>query len=94
MQPSDEGEGGVAAIAAFLRLEGGQPATLLLIKPAHQEVEVGMPLAIRVVGTTLARGAWAPIHRSVRHDEISAADVLQIRETLYGKFWKYFLDTA
>jgi hypothetical protein len=88
VQAGNEGEGGVAAVADFLGLEGGQPAALLLIETAHQEVEVGMPVAVRVVWTALAMGARALIHGSVCHDEISAAAVLKMRGTLYGKSWK------
>jgi hypothetical protein len=94
VQTGNEGEGGVAAIAEFLGLEGGQPAALLLIETTHQEVEMGVPVAVRVVWTILAMRAGALKYRSVYHDNISAAAVFKMRETLYGKSWKYFLDAA
>ena len=59
VQAANKGEGGIAAIAEFLGLEGGQPAVLLLIETAHQEVEVGMPVAIRVAWG-VNRGSFGP----------------------------------
>jgi hypothetical protein len=94
VQAGNQGDGGIAAVAEFLGLEGSQPTALLFIESTHQEDKVGVPRVVRVVGTALALGALASMHRRISHDNISAAVVLNKRQTLYGKPWKYFADAA
>jgi hypothetical protein len=94
VEAGDPGEQGIAAVADLLGLQGGEPAPLLLVQAAHQEVEVGVPLPVGVIAAASTGGALALMNRSVRHDETSAAVRRDERRTLYGKPWNSFLDGA
>jgi hypothetical protein len=87
VQAGDLCEQGVAAVTDLLGLQGCQPATLLLIEAAHQEVDLGVPVAVGVIQAGLAVGALALVNRGVRHDKTSAAMDLKARGSLYGKSW-------
>jgi hypothetical protein len=82
VQAGDVGQEGVASVAEFLGLQGGEPASLLLIEAAHQEVEMGVPLPLGMILTSLAAGALTLMDRGVRHDETSAAWVTKGRRSL------------
>lgn len=82
MQAGNEGEQGVAAVAGLLGLQGGEPAPLLLIEAAQEEVNLVMQLPLGVVVTDLAFGALTQMNGDVRHDEISAAEDLEVRRLL------------
>jgi hypothetical protein len=94
VEASDEGEEGVAAVAYVVRFEGSEPASLLLVEATHQEVDLMVQLLLLRVQTQLAVGALTRMNKNVRHDEISAAEDLKERRTLYEKSWKTFLDAA
>jgi hypothetical protein len=67
MQTSDPGQEVIAAMADFGRLDGGVPASLLLIESAHQEIDpaVGDLIGMRLgVGTG---GALALVDITLRH---------------------------
>ena len=83
VEAGDEREQGVAAVADLLGFEGGKPAPLLLVKATHQEVNLVVHLPITVVPTGLAVRALTRMNRNIRHDEISAAEGLKVRRTLY-----------
>jgi hypothetical protein len=72
VQNGDVGQERIAAVAAFVGLQGGEPASLLLIEAAHQKVEMGVPLPLGMILTSLAVGALTLMDRGVRHDETSA----------------------
>jgi len=42
VQAEDEGDAGVAAVAELAGLQGGEPAALLLVQAAGQEVHVAV----------------------------------------------------
>ena len=72
MQPGDQRQPTIAAMAEVGRFDGGVPAALLLIESAHQEVHLAMDLligmrlgagtggALAVVGITLEHGLTFP----------------------------------
>jgi hypothetical protein len=73
VQAGDQREQGVAAEAGLLRLQGGEPAALLLVEAAHQEIDLVVELAVGVILPALAPGARTAVNRSVGHDESSAS---------------------
>jgi hypothetical protein len=73
VQAGDEGEQGIAAVAGFLGLQGHKPAALLLVQAAHQEVDLVVELAVRVLLAAPAVGASTRMNRAVGHDESSVA---------------------
>jgi hypothetical protein len=91
-EAGEEGEQGVAAGADLLGLQGSEPAALLLVEAAHDEVEVGMPLPVGMIPAALTAGALALMNRGVRHDKTSTTGKRNRRRILYGNPWKSFLD--
>src|SRR5262245_44697460 len=71
MQAEDEGEEGVAAVTDLLGLEGGEPAALLLVEPARQEVHLAVQLPAGVILAGGAVGALTLVKWAVGHDEFS-----------------------
>jgi hypothetical protein len=49
VQAGDAGQQGIAAVPGLLGFQGGEPAALLFVEAAHQEVDVAMELAVGVV---------------------------------------------
>ena len=82
MQAGDLGEQRIAAVADFLGFQGGEPASLLLVEPTHQEIDLVMMPALRVIPTTAAVGAPALINR-IGHGGTSANSGRKARRTLY-----------
>jgi len=70
-QTEDEGDAGVAAVAELAGLQGGEPAALLLVQAAGEEVHLVMQPAVGVVGLAEAVGALARVNDAVSHDDIS-----------------------
>jgi hypothetical protein len=92
VQAGDGGQQGVAAIAGFLGLQGGQPAALLLVEATHQEVDLVVELSVGMILPASARGTLARMDRTVGHDQSSKTPRLKVGRTLYGKTWKSFLE--
>jgi len=68
VQAGDQGDTCIAAVAVLVGFEGGEPAALLLIKAAEQEVHAGVPLLVGVRFGLLARRTPAPMHVRDRHE--------------------------
>lgn len=83
MQAGDAGDDCVTAVAQFLRLEGGEPAALLLVKARHEEVEMLMPVTVRMLGAAKALETLARMNGLVGHDKPSAAAAHLPRGGLY-----------
>jgi hypothetical protein len=92
VQAGDLGQQGVSAVAGLLELQGGQPAALLFIEAAQEEVDLVVVLAFRVLLPTAAGGAFAQVNPMIGHDTSSMMSRLKPRRTLYRKPWKSFLD--
>src|SRR5262249_4569313 len=71
MQAADDGEEGVAAWTDLLGVEGGEPAALLLVEPARQEVHLAVQLPAGVILAGGAVGALTLVKWAVGHDEFS-----------------------
>lgn len=50
MQTRDQAQEGNAAMAQAVRLPGDDPPSLLLVAPAQQQIELRVPIFIRVFG--------------------------------------------
>ena len=72
VQASDKGDAGVAAVAELVGLQGGQPAALLLVETAEQQVHAGMQLLVGVRFGLLAHGALARMHVTDGHVRLLA----------------------
>jgi hypothetical protein len=66
------GDTGVAAVAEFVGLQGGEPAALLLVEAAEHEVHAGVQLLVGVRFRLLARGALARMNVTDRHVRLLA----------------------
>jgi hypothetical protein len=87
VQPGDERDPGVAAMANFLGFEGGHPAALLFIESVQQEIELVMQLAVGVVLAAGTGGTLTAMNRIVIHD--ASPDWLLVRAAvILGKFLK------
>jgi hypothetical protein len=92
VQAGDGGQQGVAAIAGFLGLQGGQPAALLLVEATHQEVDLVVEPSVGMILPASARGTLTLMDRIVSHDQSSKTPRLKVRRALYGKTWKSLLE--
>ena len=84
MQARDEGHEGVAAVADLLGLQGGEPAALLLIEAAEQQVEAAVACPVRRVLVRGAAGALALMDLRVSPDNPSVGGRSR-QPSLYGK---------
>jgi hypothetical protein len=71
VQAEDEGDAGVAAVAELAGLQGGEPAALLLVQAAGEEVHLVMQPAVGVIALAEAVGALARVNDAVSHDDLS-----------------------
>ena len=83
MQAGNEGKQGIAAVAGFFGLQGGEPSALLLVQATHEEVNLMMKLSIQVIVPAAAVGAGAYMNDAVSHDDFSAKQRSELRRTLY-----------
>jgi hypothetical protein len=84
VQPSDQRQPAIAAMAEVGRFDGGVPAALLLIKPAHQEIDpaVDLPVGVGVGGST--GGAPALMDITLRHG-LTLPEVSSVAMPAYQK---------
>ena len=68
VQADDEGNQGVAAVAELLGLQGGDPAPLLLVQAAEEQVHLAMQFPVGMVATGNAGRTLALVQRDVGHD--------------------------
>ena len=80
------GEEGVAAVAEFVGLQGSEPAALLLVEAAEQQVHLAVDLAVGMVLAAGAIGALALLNYPVRHGGTSASCPVGT-EVSIGKVW-------
>jgi hypothetical protein len=66
VQASDARDQSVATVAEFVGLQGGQPASLLLVQAAHQQIELVVDLAGGMLPAG-AVGTLAAMNNDVHH---------------------------
>ncbi|HWU37396.1 MAG TPA: hypothetical protein VN203_07060 [Candidatus Acidoferrum sp.] len=71
MQAEDKGDVGIAAVADFLGFQGSEPASLLFVEAAGEEIHMVMHVPFRMVGTGKAGRALAAVDVAVSHDKFS-----------------------
>ena len=71
VQAEDEGDAAVAAVAELAGLQGGEPAALLLVQAAEEQVHLAMQLLVGMIGTGNAVGALTLVKVDVGHDKLS-----------------------
>jgi hypothetical protein len=71
VQTGDAGEKDVAAVPQLLGLEGREPASLLLIQAAEEQIHLGVELPLRVVLPSETSRALALMNVVVGHDTSS-----------------------
>jgi len=69
VQAGDEGDGGVAAVAELVGLQGGVPAALLFVQAAQQQVHLGVQFLVGVSVGLLTSRALAAVNFAGRHGE-------------------------
>jgi hypothetical protein len=72
VQAGDEGQQRIAAVSDLLGLQGGEPASLLLVEAAQEQVHVPMEGLVGVVRASDAIGALADVNGEISHDGSSA----------------------
>jgi hypothetical protein len=67
VQPGDQRQPAIAAMADVGRFDGGIPAALLLIEPTHQEIDPAMDLPVGMEIGASTGGALALMDLTLRH---------------------------
>src|SRR5581483_9150615 len=83
VQAGDAGEQRIAAVPDLLGLQGGEPASLLFIEAAQEQVHVPMEGVVGVLGIRSALGTLAGVNSAICHDGSSVIDS-PARESVYG----------
>jgi hypothetical protein len=94
MQAGNEREERITAVAGLLGLQGGEPAALLLVEAADEEVNLVVEFAIGVILRALAVRAGTRVNRVVGHDESSGKGTRQAAEDIIGKVLEVILGRA
>jgi hypothetical protein len=94
VQAGNEREERVTAVAGLLGLQGGEPAALLLVEAAEEEVDLVVEFAQGVILRTLAVRAGTRVNHTVGHDESSAKGTRQAVEDIIRKILEVILGRA
>src|SRR5262249_44979425 len=93
VQAGDLRQQGVAAVADVLGLQGGQPAALLLVQAAHQQVDVVVQGPRGVVLPREAGGTGTAVDDRIDHDSSSLSRANRTRR-IVSETWKSFVDNS
>jgi hypothetical protein len=94
VQAGNESEQGIAAVACFLGLQGGEPTALLLVEATDEEVDLVVEFTVGMILLALAVGAGTGVNHVVGHDESSVRERGKLRRTLYEKVLEVILGRA
>jgi len=68
VETEDPGEEDIAAVPDLFRLEGREPAALLLVKAAAEKIHLVVDLSVGMIRARDTVGTLARMNHDVRHD--------------------------